>query len=197
MKLPAISQARARLDRAKAAQKDLVGARGFAEAEAAWTTFLISANAIYAKLEQGAKGCGKSTPWFGRMKNERKKDDLLRYLHFARNTEEHSIAPGTTQGGENYSFDGRQLEFGEVITFDATIVDGNTGQPKGPSRPAAILGPNIVLVRVRNEKFDDFCDPPYFHKGDRLDHMHPSYIADLAILYLIELIEQAGNLPEH
>jgi hypothetical protein len=91
MNADAIDQAKSRLSRAEKALAALSAAKAIEEAEAAWTDFLIAAATIYSKLEQGAKGSGRCEGWFGQKKKARKDDQLLRYLHFARNSNEHGI----------------------------------------------------------------------------------------------------------
>lgn len=58
-----------------------------------WTDFLLALNAVYTSLEQGAKSSPQSRQWFGGKKRERRQDPLLRYLHQARNADEHGLAP--------------------------------------------------------------------------------------------------------
>ena len=87
----AIEQAEIRLDRVRASTETLCLAKSYKELEIAWIDFLSASSTIYSKLEQGAKGFGKSEAWFGRKKNERRTDELLRYNHHARNSEEHGI----------------------------------------------------------------------------------------------------------
>jgi hypothetical protein len=87
----AISAAQAEIARARRAILLLEKPKNFSEAASAWFEFLLAANRIYSKLERGAKGNGRSMAWFGRMKHARKNDELLSYLHHARNAEEHGL----------------------------------------------------------------------------------------------------------
>jgi hypothetical protein len=98
----ALAAARTRLARAKNAVAGLDKATTVEEMHSGWWAFLLAADGIYSKLEQGAKGTSKSEPWFGKVKHLRKTDPLLLYIHQARNSDEHGIedssftAVGTT-----------------------------------------------------------------------------------------------------
>jgi hypothetical protein len=84
----AVLQAKQRLLKLEKALSALRSATTVEDAEEAWTDFLLAASTIYSKLEQGSKGYAKTEPWFGKKKKERKDDPLLRYLHYARNSDE-------------------------------------------------------------------------------------------------------------
>jgi len=89
------------LTRAKAALEAMEGSEKLEDIESAWSDFLTAANRIFSKLEQGAKATEKSMGWFGQKKYERKTDSFLRYIHHARNVDEHGLARVTekTAGG--------------------------------------------------------------------------------------------------
>ena len=91
MNLQAVEQAKIRLAKAEKTFDAMRSSTTLEDMEEAWTDFLIAVSAIYSKLEQGAKGNSKSEGWFGRKKRERRKDPLLKYLHAARNSNEHGI----------------------------------------------------------------------------------------------------------
>jgi hypothetical protein len=59
----------------------------------------MAAGGIYAKLEQGSRTNGRSRAWYGRIKNVRKNDELLSYLHHARNSEEHGLDGSLLEDG--------------------------------------------------------------------------------------------------
>src|SRR6516165_1236564 len=100
MKAIGLDSARERLRRAHSAFERLERATTNKDRETAWSDFLLASHAVYSKLEQGSKGCGKSQAWFGRKKHERKNDELLRYIHHARNIDDHGIMGTTLAGAE-------------------------------------------------------------------------------------------------
>lgn len=97
----AVGAARGCLGRAKEALLSLKQTDNFDEMEVAWSNFLIMANRVYVKLEQGAKISSKSNAWFGRKKHERRNDPLLSYVKNARDADEHGLMKITerTKGG--------------------------------------------------------------------------------------------------
>jgi hypothetical protein len=52
--------------------------------------FLTSSHRVFSKLAAGAQA-GKSSAWYGRIKRERKNDDLLAYMQQARHADEHGL----------------------------------------------------------------------------------------------------------
>jgi hypothetical protein len=87
----AVQHGQTRLRKAEKAIEALKSATDFESAEEGWSDFLQAPPGIYSKLAQGANVKGSSFGWYGRKKKERKDDPLLRYLHFARNADEHGI----------------------------------------------------------------------------------------------------------
>lgn len=192
MKKAAIAQAGNRIDKAKRSIAEFKSAKRFDIAASAWSDFLIAASGVYSKLEQGAKGAGKSEAWFGRKKHERKNDQLLRYLHHARNADEHGIEPTTAnrrsfevRGGGSYRFDGT---FGSHTDMTITHQDGPP--------PIIEFGTKIVLAPVTDTRFGDRFEPPTEHLGAPIPEPDPEIVAALALSYLEGLISEAAELTE-
>jgi hypothetical protein len=157
----ALVQARQRFARAEAALAHFEAATNYDEAESAWTDFLLATATIYSKLEQGAKANGKSLAWFGRQKKRRKDEQILRYLHFARNSDEHGIERVTERKENNRHLFGEPFKFGErrEITFFRGR-DPDTGELIPSGVKGFACGPGINLIRATDARFGDFCDPP-------------------------------------
>jgi hypothetical protein len=113
MDAQAVEQAKTKLRKAEKSLETLKAADGYDAAEEAWSDFLLAASTIYSKLEQGSKAKGSSAGWFGRKKKERKDDPVLRYLHHARNSDEHGIERVAARGGNE-----RDLLAGEKLKFN-------------------------------------------------------------------------------
>jgi hypothetical protein len=194
----AFDQAKARLARANKAIEAFSAATKIEEAEEAWTDFLLAAATIYSKLEQGAKGNPKSQTWFGNKKKERKSDPLLRYLHFARNSNEHGIERVAETTPPNYYFqEGRQLKFNERIPTKFQKVDPATNQPTGDFMDGMFAGPTLRPVRAHDRRFGDYCDPPDEHLGQTVEY-GISFCYDIGVIglrYLTRLISEAEQLP--
>jgi len=193
----AVEQARRRLKRVKAAVAKMQDkTTPPAEFEDAWTDLIMAAGSIYSKLEQGAKSNGVSNAWFGRMKHLRKNDELLSYIHHARNSDEHGLESGVQ------TFRGSRLQIVEGEGYE--VVD----DPKHPlsfrtkkDQPErlkiklrAVEGEHAHLVRVKDERYGDEFDPPTTHLGKALEIRHPVAVGELALAYLESLIEEAAKL---
>ncbi|WP_139043881.1 hypothetical protein [Allomesorhizobium alhagi] len=202
MNTSAVEQARKRLGKARHAVARLKDSSSYEDSEDAWTDFLLACSAIYSKLEQGAKKNGKSLAWFGRKKHERKKDDLLRYVHFARNTDEHGIERITAQEPGNNT---RMIRptYGERHPITAQVFDPKTGERVGGLRKGVMDGARLRCVRVVDDRYGDACDPPLSHLGKPI-HIpevdgirggdYPDVIAGLVLDYLETLVSEAETL---
>ena len=160
MEAIAIERAKLRLEKARCALAVLAGAKSFHDAESAWFDFLIGCGSAFNQLEQGAKGYGRSEAWYGRVKHLRKNDPVLRYVHFARNSDEHGNKYVTARHPDG----GLNLGFGERREFTITAVDPATGarsKDPGLNSKAWMYGPHLKLVRAHSRLHGDYCDPPY------------------------------------
>jgi len=118
----AITQSTQRIQKARSALDRLNRAKTFLEMQSAWVDIIQPCGTIYNKLEQGAKGYGRSEAWFGRKKKERRDDDLLKYMWQARNSDEHGIVEIISEQ-EGYQAQG---SFMKVTGFKGSIV----GEPE-------------------------------------------------------------------
>jgi hypothetical protein len=193
----AVEQAKGRLQRADRALQRLKAATNYDEAEEAWSDFLLSAATIYSKLEQGAKSKGTSSGWFGRKKKERKDDPLLRFLHHARNSDEHGIERVAERGGNQVDITtGEPLKFNERREKLLTVRDQHTGEVKVENMKALLYGPSLVMIRVHDRRFGDYCDPPMEHMGKTIDLDDNSLVgvASLGLTHLTSLVAEAEKL---
>lgn len=192
MEKKAIDAAVNAANKARAAVAVMEKSAKFSELESAWSDFLIAANRIYTKLEQGAKANGTSQAWFGRKKHQRKKDTLLCYIHHARNVDEHGLTEITEKRLGRLA-----LGIGPgAWRFDGTIGPGGTmtvtalgGQVPGVSKFAEIIPAKIIMIPIvdRGEKYD----PPKSLDGSDLA---PTAAATIAFGRLERIIEEAKKL---
>ena len=192
----AVEQAKIKLEKAQKAIESLKAAQDYAPAEEAWADFLMAASTLYSKLEQGAKSDGKSLAWFGRKKHDRRKDPLLRYLHYARNSEEHGIDRVVARKPGMESARGIKLGFGQRDPWQLRVLNQETLKPEGPPVKAFQEGQSIKLVRVFDDRFKDHCDPPEEHLGKALNSscVIPTDVGELALAYLKSLVTEAESL---
>ena len=196
MKPEAITAARVRLDRGLVAVGRLEQ-MGFklADLESAWWTFLLAASGVYAKLEQGSKGHGKSEAWYGRLTHERRTDPLLSYVHHARNAEEHGLQGSAAQEGAHIVVHSKKTR----VVRDG---DGRVVHVIHPANDPELLkmeavAPYLRLVRVKDARYGDKFDPPTEHLGQPLSDCLPATVARAALTYLADQIAKAEKLDPH
>jgi hypothetical protein len=188
MRPEAVQQAKDRLQAATDAVDAFRAAKDFAAAERAWRDFLLAMGGIYNKLEQGAKSSAKSAEWFDHKWEQRRDDDLLRYLNYARNTDEHGLEPVTERHPG-----GAPLPFGHTARMSIQALD-ETMQPVGTPDAAYVSGPALMLTRVYSERLKKFCDPPRLHRGQALTNPLTESVTAAALAYGALMIREAEEL---
>lgn len=191
MQKDAVIQAESRLKRARDAVALLEKNSSYDAVDASWTDFLQAASGVYSKLEQDAKANGKNNAWYGRKKCVRKQDELLRYIHHARNAEEHGIKYITYRKPNTAS-----IGNGEYL-FTPSTRDGHgiwTVKPLNGAPPAIITAPCVKLITVHDPRFGDSFDPPTQHLGSPVEDQSPLNVARLGLEYLESLVAEAAEL---
>lgn len=163
----ALETSKVELSRADAALARLKAAQDLPSAESAWSDFLTSSHRIFSKLEQGAKGDAKTTAWFGIYKHARRIDPVLRYVHHARNADEHGIVAITRRKSATLA-----LGVGPgTWRFDGTIGPGGHmqvtalgGQVEGTSKFVEFTPAGLVLEAVK-DRVGNLYDPPVDENG--------------------------------
>lgn len=191
-----------RLTKATGALFDCRKSSNFKEFYSHWAEFLIHTGGVLNALEAGAQYTPQGKQWYGNVKRQGRNDPLVRYMHQARNTEEHEAeaktashregrigigGPGETIRLSEIRF-GRQLWDNPVEYLRGRAINTSTGQTATIRLTPA--GPQLVPVTYRNVTFA----PPGEHKGKRLKSDHPVAIADEYLAYLKDLIEQAKGM---
>ena len=188
MKNAAVAKAARKLKRALDALDSLRQSETAEATERAWEDFLMASGSIYAALEEGSKGEARSTPWFGREKHRRKKDPLLRYLHFARNVEEHGLVKIVTRNSSSVQlmspYAGVALQPNGKNTW---LVVGTRGVVK-------FAHDIVCLAAVTDTRFNDSADPPTTHLGQPITAATPLAVAELGFTYLEAMIANAAAL---
>jgi hypothetical protein len=190
-----------RLEKARAALQRLDQATDLPETESAWSDLIMAAASIYSKLENGSKVSGHATAWYGRVKHERKNDSLLSYIHHARNADEHCVEDITRIANreaqirfhEPYDpakLEGKQIFFGRDLRGNPTF----RGSEGAPFSIEAYNEPTLVLVPVRDPRYNDKFAPPDKHLGQQLADTTPRAIGHLAVAYLERLINDASAM---
>lgn len=194
----AVEHAKQRLAKARDAMADFEKASSLDVAKSAWSDFLIAASGVYSKLEQGAKGNGKSEGWYGKVKSKRRKDPLLSYIHHARNADEHGLGEIAKKVPGHWSL---KLERGSAVRLsgglhlgsDSSKTDLKIKTVKGKPPTIEVRQPSLALVSVVDSRFGDTFAPPSRHLGTAIEPK-PDEVARLALAYLEGLISQADSL---
>lgn len=185
MLVVAVVRAGERLERARNALDAFSGSSSYSEAEEHWRDFLLAASSIFAKLEQGAKGNGLSQSWFGRQRRFRKTDATLRYLHHARNCDEHGLELVTERRPDG----GQKQRFGERTEWTIRTLDEKTGE-QGPPVKAWMYGPHVRLAKVIDRGVTYF--PP---KEVATPTGDPEALGRHALSLLERMLSEAAALP--
>jgi hypothetical protein len=174
----------------------------FAETADAWSDFLLAASRIYSKFEQGVKGDNRAQNWFNLIKRERKKDELMRYIHFARNAEEHGLKKTSSNLGKVarvYSKDGGPTDLSIFkIAGDVKIhsVSEKIGDRPFEERTIGGWESFARLERAHDDRYNDYCDPPKSHAGNLIYAITPLDAASGALTYLQNMIIGAEHFLE-
>jgi hypothetical protein len=167
MKLTAVEEAGIRLERARATIPTMERTDiPIKDVESAWWSFLLSANSVYTKLEQGSKDNGKSKAWFGRAKHVRKNDPLLSYLHHARNSDEHSLEATAVTGIADLKSLHPEVKVSEPGQNVRVDFDPNANLE--PGTPLATLKVGLCVLPVTDDRYGDTFPVPTSHMGEGL-----------------------------
>ena len=194
MRESAVRQAEERLARAQSGLEKMTAASSLVEMEAGWHDLIGAGGAIYAKLEQGAKGDAVSEGWFAKRKGQRKADPLLQYAQQARNSSEHSIQEVVQRAEWSVSVRAGDLGpdggFG-VMSTPQGIVPVTTGDPSKLN----VRGRHMTLVPITNRGVE--FAPPESHLGNRIAAGDPNQAGVLLVEYLGAMVDEAKALPPH
>lgn len=202
MKAVAIQKAEDHLEIAREAFEQLQIEKGFKAYERAWAEIIAQLGRVYTKLEQGAKGCKASEPWFGLLKHARGTDPLMSYLHHARNSEEHGLDHITQRGADSMTL-GFPATTEVKVGFEMMIDDKGrmhvrnptVDSPNGGVNRVEVVNPRVELVPVRDRGVS--YAPPEMHGSKPIVDRSPRGCAGLAISYLEDMLSQARTLPVH
>jgi hypothetical protein len=154
-----------------------------------WRSFLYSFTRIYNALKTGSRGDPKSEAWFGILVNKQRKDQLLSYIHQARNSEDHGIEEVTEKVGiKVISTDPRA-----VVGTDGVSVTIPEDMPVGVEF-AQLVAPSVRLKDVEDKRYRTTFPVPEFHLDQRLSNNEPITIARLAVKYISEVIDEAERV---
>jgi hypothetical protein len=188
----ALIQAATAVGRAEKALAKLEDAASIADATEAWIDFLSSFSRLYTKLDAGSKSDDQSVAWFAGIKRLRKDDQLLCYLHHARNSDYHRLEDVTQheKGGITIGAKGalhlRQLG----IVNDQVYADWSPAAP-GEQLVVTLLSSGLVAVPVTDR--GKTYAVPTSHLGQPLPDGNVLTLGRAAMTYAETLLQEAGQ----
>jgi hypothetical protein len=165
----ALGAAHRAADRAFEAAKKLQDAQSIDDAIDAWEDHLMQAGRVYEKLRAGARGHAESWKWFLKKQDQRRDDELLSYMHHARNADYHRLEDVTYQESP-FRFSG--------------LRDGKTFEVNIPGK--------LKLVPVTDKGIE--YQPPKNFKGRGLKNDTAQFAALLMVIHLREIVAEAHAL---
>lgn len=198
MDLKALKKARSRLRIIGKAVADMAAEGGWSTSEDftdLWFGFLTAFKSTYTALEQGSKTSPQSMQWFGAKSRQRRSDELLQYLYQARNDEEHGLDQGTRAVPGRMTL---QVTVPESLQIDLFSVQVESGVARlADGQLAKVIerqSPHIVLVPVRDRDKAKVHPVPTRHFGQPIEDQSPLNIAQLALAYLTEMVNEVEGL---
>jgi hypothetical protein len=116
-----------------------------------------------------------------------KKDHLLSYLHHARNAAEHGIQRITSRTSSNITLAPNARAFLSSRKKGGWDVLASSGE-------ITFASDMVYLVRVHDDRYGDWFDPPTSRLGNDLTDISPAGIGTLGILYLEGMLSEARKL---
>lgn len=172
-----LRQTKAELRAAERALEAMKEAGNIPEYVEAWQALLDRLEKVWRKAERECERVRpRFQPWQGRFKKLRRDDELLRYLHHARNADQHTIQLVTA-----YSQVGLEISIPPGGTAEIRI-DREAGKIRvgGQAQDAKELGPRFVLLPVA-DRGGKVYNPPTRHRGRDIRDADPLLVAEEGI----------------
>lgn len=180
----ALSQAKSRVQAAKKKLEDMLLSGSPNDTCALWSEFLTEHNKAYQKLYRATE-TGKSKIWADKLKNTRKCDELLRYIHHARNADEHGIEDITASDPSVLTIG----DPGEDVHIEYLNINGPNVSGKVHHGTVRWYPPRVRLIPVKDR--GEIYDLPHVHLGEEISPDSPFRLGELACKYLESVIREA------
>jgi hypothetical protein len=133
----AVEHAERAFRRARRRLEEFGTATDIDEAEELWSEFLHWASKVHEKIRAGApqNGDPDSWTWFKKKLDERENDELLAYMHHARNAEHHRLEDVAAAE-----------KFVSINSRGTVLIDKLTISPEGPVGTWHPQGPSSKLI---------------------------------------------------
>ena len=179
--------AKKQLARCRKIVSEMERCRSAQEMPALWSDYLVGSQRVFSKLAAAATG-RKSAPWYGNIKNQRKSDELLQYVHQARHADEHGLeniaepsAGGIAFGAADRRRPFKMALFRIGMPGEITIV--------GPENVGVAFKPaNAILFPVTNE--GRTYEPPRTHLGRPWVENNALAVAGAVLIFMDKIIAE-------
>jgi hypothetical protein len=196
-----------RMDKAKEALFRCRSATTAVEFSSYWASFLIHTGGVLNALDTGANATPQARQWYAGVKRAGRNDELVSYMHQARNSEEHGPDAATTAARPFPSIGAKNPKTGHIDwNMGTDWGSGRTG-PDGSieydyrppeSGSTIVIGLNAggqpALRPVTDHRYQKTFRPPTSHLGKPLEDSHPLRVGDLYLIYLESLVKQAETM---
>lgn len=196
MQKKAIDKARMKLQWAHEHYDDLQKCRNFSEFLKTWMQFLVALDGIPICLNVCRHDNSKTRQWCGEKSVQARKDELLAYLHHARNEEYHGLEPiaqdvpggiGIGAAGETVFIKNMTIENGRLVTFESVPING-----KHPT--IVFKSPHAKLMDVFDTRDSRTYRVPQSHLGTKIENQSPANLAKMGLEYYAGYISEAEKL---
>ncbi|MCW5959013.1 MAG: hypothetical protein KIS76_02565 [Pyrinomonadaceae bacterium] len=182
-------QAKTELKSAERAISMMKTAKTFDEFEEAWKMYLNSIEKCWIKVERICQHKRNIfEPWQGKYKRLRKKDMLLRYLHHARNADQHTIEETVKHIPSRWE---AKFPNGSGYIRSMKIVNGAITEYEGSPMLIESFPSRIELLRFKER--GDWHNPPTQHLDKNLEHRDPISIAQKGFRFYGEFLVNAED----
>lgn len=150
-----------------------------------YSLFLRACGGVINMIEAAAQATPQGKQWYGGKRNAAKKDDLLRYMHQARNVEEHSAANPAIFKPSRVTLGSAPAEYGPP--------DAGLGIPGGGSILNIWNGERRLLPLV-DTRYNQHFAPPAEHAGKPLRSQDPIEVGEVYLAYLEAIVREVTEL---
>lgn len=194
MKRIGFEKARARLRDAFEAHEALKASNDWDSFESAWTRLLTALNSVYSILEQSSHGNSKSARWFVEAKRQRKADEVLSYLHHARNVNDHGITEVLKRepGGVGIGGPGQSIYIERLVVGPNGIEEFRGRSLDGSAIQVTHYPESVVLIPVRDRGVEYIVPTTFL--GQKLDDPTPVGLAGKVLEFIVVLFSDAETL---
>ncbi|MGM4967447.1 hypothetical protein AB7714_28395 [Tardiphaga sp. 1201_B9_N1_1] len=156
----------------------------------AWSDFLIGQQRVFSKLSAGATGA-KSAIWIRKVKDARKSDELLAYVHQARHVDEHGLATTANARSSGISVSAANLSK-PLFIRNMTVSDGKIQQLSGENLEISFQAADANLLPVTNRGVTYAL--PTTHLGRAWESSSALAVSSATMEYLEKLVSDGRGL---